>query len=358
MKSNLKQLSRQELSLFMEKLGQKSYRTNQIMNWLYKKPVLSFDEMSDLPADFREKLKMIAEVSSLNLLSIQSSIDGTHKFLFELEDGETIESVIIPNNRGEQNFTLCLSSQVGCAVGCKFCTTGILGLKRNLKAYEIIDQLVAVKRCIAQEPIDISPASATGSTGGAVRNIVFMGMGEPFNNFHEVSRALENITGMMNFSKRKITLSTAGIIPGIIKLGESGLGVNLAISLNATTDDIRSRIMPINRTYPLKKLIQACREFPLPPNRRITFEYVLLGGINDAREDAQRLVKLLSRIRSKVNLIPYNSPHDSTELKQPSERRIQEFQNVLRKAGMTVIIRKSMGADISAACGQLKAAHR
>ena len=254
----------------------------------------------------------------------------------------------MPNTRGKGRFTLCISSQAGCATGCKFCMTGRLGLKRNLKASEIVDQVITVKRHIetgVHEP-EVS-----------ITNIVFMGMGEPFNNFNEVVRALRNITGLMGFSRRKITVSTAGIVPGIRKLADTGPDVNLAVSLNATTDRIRDAIMPINKKYPLNKLIKACKEFPLSPNRRITFEYVMLKGINDSTEDAYRLVKLLKGIKSKVNLIPYNPLHKSIKFKCPAENKIPEFQKTLRRAGVTVIIRKSKGSDISAACGQLKASY-
>jgi 23S rRNA (adenine2503-C2)-methyltransferase len=379
MKTNLKQLSESELKGFIKQLGQPSYRANQIINWIYKKMATSFDDMTNLSKELRENLKDIAVVGNLNLVQRQVSKDGTEKFLFELEDGETIESVLIPNNSppvnsslaraytGElkERFTLCISSQAGCALGCRFCMTGRLGLKRNLRAYEIVDQVLAVSRLIEQKPI--TPPLLRGDTGGKKRqtreksgitNIVFMGMGEPFNNFDQVVLALWNITGLMGFSKRRVTVSTAGIIPGIKKLPEKGPDVNLAISLNATTDETRNMIMPINKKYPLKQLIKACKEFPLPPNRRITFEYVLLDEINDSTEDAHRLVKLLKGIRSKVNLIPYNPPPNTPiNYNKPADDKILEFQGILYKAGLTVIIRKSKGADISAACGQLRAAY-
>jgi 23S rRNA (adenine2503-C2)-methyltransferase len=332
----------------MEGLGQKPFRAKQVISWIYRKLATSFDEMTDLSKEFREKLKTTAVISSLKLLQRQISEDGTQKFLFELEDGESIESVLIPNSQRKDSFTLCISSQVGCAVGCKFCRTGSLGLKRNLKAYEIADQVIAVKRLV---PKNIEEKSG-------MTNIVFMGMGEPLNNFKEVSHALTKLTGPIGLSKRRITLSTSGIIPGIKKLADTGPLANLAVSLNATTNEIRTRIMPINKKYPLHDLLKACREFPLPPNRRITFEYVLLGGLNDSEQDAHRLVKLMSGIKSKINLIPYNSVNDTLGLRPPVERDINAFLNILQKSGMTVIIRKSMGSDISAACGQLKAAYK
>lgn len=371
MKINLKQLSKPELFLFMERIGQKKFRTDQIISWIYQKLATSFDEMTDLSMAFREELKNIAVISNLTLIQRQASNDGTQKFLFKLEDGQTIESVLIPNSKGEGRFTLCISSQVGCAVGCKFCMTGRLGLKRNLKAYEIVDQLIAVKRYVEQHPANCPsttehiimkevPDKSNKQFGekAEITNIVFMGMGEPFNNFSAVSQALSNLTGLIGFSRRRITVSTAGIIPGIQKLAETKPLVNLAVSLNATTDEVRNRIMPINKKYPLMELISACRDFPLPPRMRMTFEYVMLDSINDSDEDAGRLVKLLAGIKSKVNLIPYNQLDNSGELRSPSESRVLAFQNILKKAGMTTIIRKSMGLDISAACGQLKAAYK
>ena len=277
------------------------------------------------------------------LLQKQISIDGTIKFLFGLEDNESIESVLIPNTKGESMYTLCISSQVGCAMNCLFCKTGSLGLKRNLKSYEIVDQIISAKRLLKS---------------GDITNIVFMGMGEPFNNFNEVSNALIKITGLTGYSKRRITVSTSGILSGIKKLAEEGPDVNLAISLNASTDHIRSKIMPINKKYPLEKLMKACREFPLAPRRHITFEYVLLGGTNDSINDAERVVELLKGIRSKVNLIPYNPVSPSSNLKKPSRIRILKFQDIINKAGITTMIRKSKGSDISAACGQLKAGYK
>jgi 23S rRNA (adenine2503-C2)-methyltransferase len=359
MKKNFKELSQEELTLFVEKLGQKPYRGKQIINWIYNKFAESFDEMTDLPGEFREELKKTAYISNLHLLQKHVSSDGTQKFLFELEDGESIESVLIPNIRGTNKFTLCISSQVGCSLGCAFCATGRLGLIRNLKAYEIVDQVIAVSRMIS------TPAGAQQrrkDSHPSVTNIVFMGMGEPLNNFREVTSALWRITEYMGFSKRRITVSTAGIVPRIYDLAEKAPEVNLAVSLNATTDELRNRIMPVNKKYPIKKLLEACREFPLSPRRRITFEYVLIAEINDTKEDASRLVKLLGGIRAKVNLIPYNPPllpqkEIIQSFRKPSDEKVLEFQNVLYRAGITAIIRKSMGADISAACGQLKAAY-
>lgn len=348
MNINLKALSEKEITEFVKKQGQSPYRAEQLINWIYKKHATSFDEMSNLSKSFRDSLKKIAFISQLKLLERQLSQDGTQKFLFELEDRQTIESVLIPD---EKRLTLCVSSQVGCAMGCKFCVTGKLGLKRNLMAYEIVDQILAVQRLTDYRP--------------KITNVVFMGMGEPLDNFEEVVESLRRITKLLGFSKRRVTLSTAGIIPKIYELADRAPGINLAISLNATTDEVRNKIMPVNRKYPLKELLKACRDFPLPPRRRITFEYVMLKGINDTKEDASRLLNLLRGIKAKINLIPYNPIQQKTSepvkqpepFERPSDDGITTFQKKLLNAGLAAIIRKSKGQDISAACGQLKASY-
>lgn len=338
-KTNLKALSEKDLAGFIEKQGQKPYRTRQIISWIYKKHALSIKELTDLPKSFRKSLEETACISNIRLAKKQVSKDGTQKFLFELEDKITIESVLIPD---KDRLTLCISSQAGCAIGCTFCLTGMPGLRRNLRAHEIIDQVLTVQRL-------------TGKNR-KITNIVLMGMGEPLLNFKEVIEALWRITCLIGFSKRRITLSTAGIPHKILELAKKGPGVNLAVSLNATTDRVRNRIMPINKRYPLKVLLAACRKFPLEPRRRITFEYVLLSGTNDSREDAVRLITLLKGIKSKVNLIPLNMfSGRKTALQRSTEERISAFQKILHKAGMTAVIRKSRGEDISAACGQLGA---
>jgi len=359
MKINFKKLSSDELSGHIRNLGQRPFRASQISNWIYKKFAMSFDDMTDLSINLREQLNKTAYISNLIIRECQVSRDGTMKFLFELEDGETIESVLIPNALGDNACTLCISSQVGCAMNCEFCMTGKLGLKRNLKAYEIYDQVISVNRHIASSaklPVPV------------LTNIVFMGMGEPFKNINEVVKAIKVLNGPLDISRRRITVSTSGVVPGFQKLAEHELGVNIAVSLNATTDDIRSRIMPVNKKYPINKLLEACRKYPLKRNRSITFEYVLLGGINDSKEDAVRLIHLIHGTKSKVNLIPYNpayspcsSPSDETDridLKKSSEKKVLAFQEILHKAGIITIIRKSKGSDISAACGQLKALYR
>ena len=367
MRNNFKEFTREELAVFIARLGQKPYRAKQILDWIYRRFAYTFDEMTDLPAEFREELDKTSVISNLIPLTKQISSDGTRKFLFQLEDGKTIESVLMPNARGENKFTLCISSQAGCALGCAFCLTGKFGLKRNLKAFEIVDQVIAVSKIISNPSPPSSYRKSERSTSGgnliqpSITNIVFMGMGEPLNNFNEVSEALSRITNLMGFSMKRITVSTAGIIPGIYKLAGKAPDVNLAISLNATTDETRSRIMPVNKKYPLKELLKACKEYPLAARKRMTFEYVLLDGINDTRDDAVRLIKLLRGIKAKVNLIPYNPAplkKNTALYRRSSGDNILEFQNILRKAKIMAIIRKSMGADISAACGQLKANYK
>ncbi|MCC6347585.1 MAG: 23S rRNA (adenine(2503)-C(2))-methyltransferase RlmN [Nitrospirales bacterium] len=333
---NLKALSKRETELFVREVGLPAFRAKQILHWIYERRAQSLQEITELSKGLREKLSERAYISNLELLNRQISRDGTEKFLFGLEDGETIESVLIPD---EDRLTLCISSQVGCAMCCRFCLTGSLGLRRNLMPHEIADQIIAAGRLIIPRQIT---------------NIVFMGMGEPLANFDHVVEALWRITELMKISPRRITLSTSGIVPKIRVLPERVPLVNLAISLNATTDAMRDSLMPVNRICPLGELLQACREFPLPPRRRITFEYVLLGGINDSPEDAGRLVRLLRGIPAKVNLIPFNSSAGA-EFRRPEEERILEFQRILSEGGVTALLRKSKGQDILAACGQLKA---
>jgi 23S rRNA (adenine2503-C2)-methyltransferase len=299
--------------------------------------------MTNLSKEFRKKLRKKASICGLKVLENKISKDGTEKFLFELEDGEKVESVLMPNLHSKESYTVCISSQSGCALDCAFCRTGSLGFKRNLKTHEIINQVMEIENYIADR-------------GHGITNIVLMGMGEPLNNFKQVNKALWAFTSLMGYSKRRITLSTAGIVPKIAELGLKGPGVNLAVSLNATTNESRSILMPVNNRYPLKKLLDACRSYPLQHGRMITFEYVLIKGLNDSDEDAIRLINLLKGISAKVNLIPCNSS-GNTRLKRPDNRRISRFHEILSEAGLTVMVRKSMGSDISAACGQLKASY-
>jgi 23S rRNA (adenine2503-C2)-methyltransferase len=294
--------------------------------------------MTSLARGLRAELALRAVISRPGLAKLQRATDGTRKFLLELSDGEAIESVLIPD---EGRLTACISTQVGCPLACRFCLTGLMGMRRNLSAAEIVGEVL-----LLQDHLE---------SGERLSNLVLMGMGEPFLNFPEVERALRILCAEhgANISPRRITLSTAGHVPGIQRLAASDLGVNLAVSLSATTDEVRDRVMPINRRWPLAVLLEACRAYPLPNRRRLTFEYVMLDGVNDSADDARRLVRLLHGIRCKVNLIPFNATPDLPDRPSPRER-VEAFQRILHNAGLTATIRESRGRDISAACGMLR----
>ncbi len=334
-KTNLKALSRTDLPEFINAQGLPAFRAKQLVHWIYERRVEQVSGISEYSKSLRERLDALAYISNLKMLDRRVSEDGTEKYLWELEDGKTIESVLIPD---DDRLTLCISSQVGCALRCAFCLTGSFGLKRNLETHEIADQVISAARIVAPKTIS---------------NIVLMGMGEPLMNFENVVEALWRMTDWMRIPPRRITLSTAGVAPKIAELAKKAPMVTLAISLNASTDAVRDRIMPINRTYPLKELLAACRNFPLPPRRRITFEYVLLEGVNDTPEDAKRLKELLRGIPAKVNLIPFN-PFPGAPFERPEDRRVLAFQERLIGKHLTTLIRRSKGQDILAACGQLK----
>ena len=335
---DLRNLSIKELEDFALALGLQRYRGRQLFHWVYGKSVDSLDMMTDLSRESRELLSEKAYISKLCEVRRQCSSDGTEKFLFELEDGHRVESVLIPE---EDRLTLCISTQVGCGMGCAFCLTGKGGLARNLKTSEIVNQALSVQKGL--------PA------GKNLTNIVIMGMGEPLSNYNNVVKAIEILNNPLGpaIGARRITLSTAGLVPGIKKLGEGNLNINLAISLNASTDEQRNLIMPINKKYPLKNLLEACREFPLRKGRMLSFEYVLLDGVNNSPEDAGRVAKLLKGIRCKINLIPFNE-FPGAQYKRPSEESVLRFQEILTEHNYSVFIRKSRGADILAACGQLR----
>jgi 23S rRNA (adenine2503-C2)-methyltransferase len=344
-KINLLALGLDELKAFVEGLGMRPYRAAQICRWVYVEGSDSFSGMTDLSLADREKLQENAELRPPELVSRLISTDKTEKYLFGLQDGEKIESVLIPD---EDRLTLCISSQAGCALGCRFCLTGAGGIRRNLLPHEITGQVLTAARAASDRP-------AAGG-GHKLTNIVLMGMGEPLLNTDNVFEALRRLTspGMFNISPRRITLSTAGVVPGIKALGESGLGVNLAVSINAPNDEVRDRIMPINKKYPLKTLVKALKDYPLAPRRRITVEYVLLRGINDKTEHAAELGKLLRGLKCKINLIPFNE-HEGSGFKRPEAKAVLAFQGRLQSMSYTAFIRDSRGADILAACGQLRA---
>jgi 23S rRNA (adenine2503-C2)-methyltransferase len=331
-------LLREEAEALMEEMGQPWYRGRQVFQWVQARRALDVGAMTSLPRNLRALLASRATAGRPELVRAQRALDATRKYLFRLVDGEEIESVLIPD---EGRLTACISTQVGCPLACRFCLTGLMGLRRNLAAGEIVGQVLAL-----QDRLE---------GGERISNLVLMGMGEPLLNFPQVERALRILSDEYgaNFSPRRITLSTAGHVPGIQKLAASDLGVNLAISLSATTDAVRDQIMPINRRWPIAELLEACRVYPLANRRRMTFEYVMLDGVNDSREDAKRLVGLLRGIRCKINLIPFNVAPDLPDRASPRERA-EAFQRILHDAGLTATIRESRGWDISAACGMLR----
>jgi len=331
---DLKNLSPDALVEFLSGLGKEKFRAGQILRWIYQRGGTDFSEMTDLAKAFRDELSQRATISSFVPETVEVSSDGTRKFLFRLEDDKTVETVLIPMEGGRN--TLCISTQVGCAMQCKFCLTGTFGLERDLLPSEIVNQVCAVRKEYT------------------VNNIVLMGMGEPLHNLDNVVTALEILYASHGFdySPRKVTLSTSGLVPQIKELG-SRIKVNLAVSLNATTNEVRNELMPVNKRYPLKDLMKACREFPLAPSQRITFEYILIKGINDSQADAKRLVNLLHGVKAKVNLIPFNE-HEGSPYKTPDHQSMRAFQTYLLDRQIVAVRRAGKGQDISAACGQLK----
>ncbi|MFH0958282.1 MAG: 23S rRNA (adenine(2503)-C(2))-methyltransferase RlmN [Pseudomonadota bacterium] len=339
-KPDLTNMTLEELRSFFSALEYEQYRAGQVMRWIQQGLSVSFDSMTNLSMRLRETLSSIARIGRLEFIRKVTSKDGVTKFLFGLDDDSKIECVLIPTDNHD---TLCVSTQVGCAMGCKICRTAEMGLVRNLTAGEIVGQLLEVRR---QVP------------GSAITNVVFMGMGEPLVNFENTVRAINIFTDPNGpkISWRRITVSTSGIAPRIVELGKK-VRVKLAVSLNAVTDETRNLIMPVNLTYPLARLMDALKEYTLPKRDRITIEYVLIRGINDSDADAKRLVRILSPIRAKVNLIPFNDEM-STEFKTPTPARTAAFQDILMSKSLMAIIRKSRGRDILAACGQLASDQR
>jgi 23S rRNA (adenine2503-C2)-methyltransferase len=338
MKGNIKDLSLKEVTAHLAQRGEPAYRAQQVWQWLFQKRANSFAQMTNLPTLFRERLDQEFTISRLAVQRKVESRDGTVKFLFTLTDGQNIESVLIPETN---RLTLCISTQAGCGFGCVFCATARLGLKRNLTSGEIVDQVLEASRTLAPDL--------------RITNVVLMGMGEPLANYAQTLRAIEVMTDTswgIGISPRRITLSTVGLVPQIRKLMNE-TSVNLAISLHAPTDAIRARLMPINRKYSLKDLMDCCRALPIPRRKRITFEYVLLRGVNDSLECAHELCELLSGIRCKINVIPFN-PHPGSSFQRPSDQSIEAFQQALFQRGLQVNLRRPRGDDIAAACGQLQ----
>jgi 23S rRNA (adenine2503-C2)-methyltransferase len=357
-KVDLKSLKLDRMEALVRSMGWPTYRSRQLLQWIYQKRIRAVAEMTNLSKIDRRALEDQAIISRLEMNRHLRSSDGTEKFLYNLSDGQSIETVLIPGEdtnepkdpltteaapwRPGSRLTLCISTQVGCSLDCRFCLTGTMGLIRNLEAHEIVDQVLVVQQYLGESR--------------RLTNIVLMGMGEPLANFHDVMEALTRLTHsqMVAFPPRRITLSTSGLVPQIRRLGESGLGIHLAVSLNATTDAVRRKIMPaVHQLYPLKDLMAACRSYPAPPRRGMTFEYVLLAGVNDTENDAKRLVQLVRGIPCKINLIPFNE-FPGAPYQRPEDSVVLRFQKTLSRAGLPVFIRKSRGRDILAACGQLR----
>ena len=341
---NIVGLSREELNERFLNLGLKKFRSGQVWHWLYHKGVTSFEEMTTLSKTVREQLRQKFAIKRPMIIEKQTSMDGTIKWLLQFEDGTKAETVFIPE---EDRGTLCISSQVGCTLNCSFCHTGTQRLVRNLAPSELVGQIL-----IAFDELSAWPSAQAGRP---VTNIVLMGMGEPLYNLDNVITALKIVMDNegISISKRRITLSTSGIVPEIYKCGLE-TDVNLAISLHAVTDDVRNILVPINKKYPIKDLLRACREYPGVSNsRRITFEYVMLKGINDSISDAKALIKLMEGIPAKINLIPFN-PWPGSPYERSEKSQIEQFAKIILKAGYPSPVRTPRGDDILAACGQLK----
>jgi len=343
-KTHIRSLPIDQLRDALRALDQPAYRGGQIADWLYQRGANSFDEMTDLPAELRGKLADRFAFSNLEIVRTLGSRDRTRKFLFCLHDNNLIESVLIPaspalyGSRSDRR-TICISTQVGCAYGCKFCASGLEGFSRNLQPHEIVEQIMAVE----------------GETGEKVDNIVFMGMGEPLANLENLLRAIQIINGPwgLNIGARHITVSTSGLAPQIRKLADQPLQVRLAISLHGATDEVRNRIMPINSRYNLKTLLAACDYYVSRKKQRLTFEYILIDQVNDSEDQAALLSKHARRLRAKVNLIPYNTV-EGLSWSRPSEQRQETFLSIVREHGVIVTLRREKGHDIDAACGQLR----
>ncbi|MBI1908720.1 MAG: 23S rRNA (adenine(2503)-C(2))-methyltransferase RlmN [Deltaproteobacteria bacterium] len=337
---NIKNLSLPALEEKILSWGVKSYVRDQILIWLYRERVTSFDEMTNLSKELRRRLAETFVIDRMEVERTLHSVDGSQKFLFKLADGQKIESVLMPQKN--DRLTLCISSQVGCAIGCCFCKTAEMGLMRNLTQGEILGQVLEVQQTLPHKK--------------RISNIVFMGMGEPFHNYETVISALKLLRDprCFNFGKRKITVSTSGLAPEIEKFGKDA-DVKLALSLNATTDPSRTEIMPINKAFPMERLQKACRTYNDLTGLTITIEYVLFAGLNDSREDAKRLVRFLSPLNTKINVIPYNE-YPGSPFKRPSDEKIRDFHHTLADHNFQVNIRYSKGLDIMGACGQLATA--
>ena len=341
-KRDIKGLYRNELA----ELCEPAYRADQILQWVYEKQADSFAAMSNLPAPFREHLASRFELNAVHAVHTRHATDTTEKFLFQLRDHALIETVLIPATPGltsqSDRHTVCVSTQVGCAYGCKFCASGLAGIKRDLTAAEIVDQVLQIQKL----------------TGERVSNLVVMGMGEPLANYDNVLRALRilNASWALGIGARKMTISTVGLAPRIRQLADEPMQIRLAISLHGATDAIRSQIMPVSKKHPLSELLDACDYYVNTRHRMLTFEYILIEDVNDMLEQAHKLAALARRLHAKVNLIPYN-PVEGLTWKRPDRDRCKMFQHTLKTAGITATLRTEKGNDIAAACGQLRLQH-
>ena len=343
-KTDIKSLQLHELEVTVREFGEPVYRAKQIADWLYQRRVQAFDEMTDLPRQFRARLSELFTFSKINVVRVLGSRDTTRKFLFRLSDENLIETVLIPaspalyGSRSDRR-TICVSTQVGCAYGCKFCASGLDGFSRNLRPNEIVEQIIAVER----------------ESGEKVDNIVFMGMGEPLANLDNVMRAIRIINARwgLGIGARHITVSTSGLAPQIRKLADDLLQIRLAISLHGATDEVRNQIMPINRRYNLDKLLEACDYYAKQKKQRLTFEYILINNVNDSPEQARRLGRIARRLGAKVNLIPYNTVQ-GLPWSRPQLEQQDQFLSILRASGVAATLRREKGHDIEAACGQLR----
>ena len=332
---DVKNFTLEEFKKELEEISQPSYRAEQIFSWIYKKGVEDFDSMNNLPKPLRDKLSLSYCIGVIRPLRHLKSIDQTEKFLFELSDGNSIEAVLI---YAWKRKTLCISTQAGCKFACSFCASGRGGFKRNLSVSEILSQVLSVEHNLKHK----------------ITNFVFMGMGEPLDNYDNVSKAIKimNSKEAMGIAARRITVSTSGIIPGIERFKELGLQVNLSVSLHAASNELRDKLMPVNKRYPLEKVLSACEDYVNKGGRMLTFEYILIKGVNDSQKDIEGLAKITKRLKAKVNLIPY-SPVTGVDFCAPSEKDVKAFEGKLLKEGVNITIRESKGKDIMAACGQL-----
>ena len=337
-RTDLKGMTLPELEEFLSRWGKERYRARQLFRWIYQKHVDDFAAMTDLSKELRGILAVSCRVSGFPAERVEVSADGTEKYLFRLDDGEAVESVLIPD---EGRRTLCISSQAGCSLLCDFCATGAAGFRRNMTSAEIVQQACFTSKRLAER-------------GERLSNVVFMGMGEPLLNVPEVSRTIVILLSQFAFglSGKRVTVSTAGIVPEMLPLAREH-PVSFAVSINATREDLRSSLMPVNRKYPLGEVVAAMRRIPLQTGRKVTAEYVLLAGVNDSPEDARALSLLFRGARIKVNLIPFN-PHEASPYRAPEAGVVDRFRNILIAGGVQTITRERRGADIRAACGQLR----